>query len=307
MQFKCIACFSALLLLWHVALAEETSVPANDPLTIVLRQSLETPEIPYFLQVNCTDQKGIRSMSLFPGGAAIWNGRSQIILPPSARSDLLEALVDWGFSGFEDSYGGHERPEKSAAPARINCQIRIEIQRLEKSSVHMAGGKQSSQFLGLATALLDKAGQYKDSAITPVDMRDALNMLDTGQLLPQMLRLRFMQLPEKNSTEAGFILRISGKQLSRQVYSPGHQHSGPVAEPLNQDQFSRLISSMRTEQFDSFPTNLWSDELVEIEVEILAHKKVVLARRFMRMESAGEAPVQQRFENLLVVLRELAR
>ncbi len=118
------------------------------------------PESPYFLQVNCTDQKGIRSFELFPVAPRSGNRRSQIMLPPSARSNLLETLADRNFTGFESRYGGREQPAKSAAPARVTCRIRIEIQNLEKSSVQMTGGEQSAQLLNLAAELLDHAEQY---------------------------------------------------------------------------------------------------------------------------------------------------
>ena len=151
MQFGYLVSLCGFFLLSGVTQAEEGDLSFNDPgLAQVLQRSSEAPGSPYFLQVDCTDQRGIRSFELFPGGATIWNRRSQVMLPVSARSVMLKTLLDREFSSFEDSYGGRERPEKSAAPAKITCRVRIDIQGFEKSSVQMAGGEQSQRLLVLA-------------------------------------------------------------------------------------------------------------------------------------------------------------
>ena len=311
MQYGYLACLCALVFSWDVSQAEDGDAPhggslATDRLGAALQQASEIPGSPYLLQVNCTDRKGIRSLELFPGGASIWNRRSQIMLPPIARSTLLIRLIERGFAGFDDSYGGWEQPAKPAAPARITCRIRIEIQNLEKSSVQMAGGEQSAQLLNLAAELLDQAEPYVDSAVTPVDLRDALDKLGNGQLALHVLRLRFMELSPGDSDNPGFILRLNGGELSYQAYSPGQPPVAPTVKPLGQDQFTRLITAMQTEQLASLPTNLWSENQVELEVQVLAHKKVVLARRFSRLESTTQEPAQQRFDSLRRVLGELA-
>lgn len=312
MQFRYLFCLCAFSLVSTSSFAVKLDAPPGDPLdatrlNVVLQRASEMPESPYHLQVNCTDQKGIRSLELFPGGATIWNRRSQIMLPASARSDLLETLADRNFAGFESRYGGREQPAKSAAPARVTCRIRIEIQNLEKSSVQMAGGEQSAQLLKLAAELLDQAEPYVDSAVTPVDLQDALDKLGNGQLAPQVLSLRFMELPPRDSSNPGFILRLSGGRLSHQAYSPGQPPAALAVKPLGQDQFVQLISAMRTEQLASLPTNLWSESQMELEVQVLAHKKVVLARRFSRLESAKKDPAKQHFEKFIFELRELAQ
>lgn len=309
MQFSHLACLCGFFFFWGVSQAENLGVPSNDSdrLRITLQQASETAESPFHLEVNCTDQKGIRSLELFPGGAAVWNRRSQIMLPSAARSTLLTTLVERGFPGFENNYGGQQQPAKSAAAARVTCRIRIEIQNIVKSSLQMAGGEQSAAFLNLAAELLDQAEQFIDSAVTPVDLPDALDKLYEGQLAPQVLRLRFMESPAKGDNNPGYILRLAGGDLSHQVYAPGKPVNRSVVKPLEHAQFMRLIAVMREEQFTSLPVNLWSNEPLELEVQVLAHKKVVLARRFSRLETARQEPQQQRFNKLLRVLRELAQ
>ncbi|MDX2419049.1 MAG: hypothetical protein QNK19_16445 [Xanthomonadales bacterium] len=306
MQFGYLVCFCGFFFLSGVTQAEERELPSDDTgLARVLQHASETPASPYLLNVSCTDKKGIRSFELFPGGAAIWNRRSQITVPPSARSALLKTLAERKFFEFKDSYGGREQPAKSAAAARITCRIHIAIQDLEKTSMQMAGGEQSKRFSDLATELLDQAEHYVDSAVTPVDLQDALAMLHEGQLAPQLLHLRFVELPTSDDSEPGTILRLTSGQLWHQAYKPGGMLVEPTLEPLGNDQFIRLVAAMRTEQLVSLPANLWSEDQLELEVQVLAHKKVVLARRFTRLEADKQNPAQQRFESLLLELREL--
>lgn len=275
-------------------------------LEIVLQEASETAGSPYFLQVNCTDTKGIRSLELFPGGAAIWNRRSQITLPPSAQSLLLTTLVEQGFPALEESYGGQQQPGKSAAPVKIACRIHIEIQQMEKSTVQLAGGEQSATLLNLAAGLLDQAEEFVDSAVTPVSLQDALDKLHDGILSPKVFRLRFLELPVKGGEEPGTILRLAGGDLSIQAYSPGKLMAEPIVKTLGDSQIMRLITVMRSEELSSLPVNLWSDVTLELEVEVMKHKKVLLARRFSRLEDVTDERAQQRFEKLMLAIRELA-
>jgi len=311
MLVRHLVCFCALFLFAGDAAAGSTtgtsqiSPLASDQLAASLQKAANDPESPFYLQVNCTDQKGIRSLELFSGGAAIWNRRSQIMLSAPARSALLKTLIERGFPTFEDSYGGRERPEKTKAAARISCRIRVEIDNLRKSSVQQAGGEQSKQLTGLAAELLDQVEKFTDSALIPENLQDALDKLSEGQLAPQCLRLRFVDLPARDNNAPGSILRLIGGEISRQAYIPGQVVAEPVSESLGQEQYVKLLAGLQKAQLPSIPGNLWSDDQLEFEVQVLGFKKVVLARRFTRFDAKANEPAQQRFDALLLVLREL--
>ena len=175
-------------------MASDDDVSAPNRLATSLQHALEIPETPYHLQVNCTDNKGNRSFELFSGGVTVWNRRSQIILPETTRSKLLTTLIERDFTGFDEIYGGQERPEKSAAPARISCRVWLEIENLEKSSVQMAGGDQSAKLSDLAAELLDQVEEHTDIAVTPKDLEDALIKLADKQLAPQTTAASFCRI-----------------------------------------------------------------------------------------------------------------
>ena len=68
----------------------------------------------------------------------------------------------------------------------------------------------------------------------------------------------------------------------------------------------KLVAGLQAAQLASLPGNLWSEDQLEFEIRVLAFKKVVLARRFARFDATAQASAQQRFDALLLVLRELS-
>ena len=303
--FLCIFSFLSAVITTDEAEAYHGNSSTSEELAAALQRGAEAPESPFQLQVNCTDQKGIRSFKLFAGGVTIWSGRSQIMLPAAARSALLQTLIDQGFPEFETRYGGRERPTKTAAAARVSCRVWIRIEELQKSSVQQAGGEQSTPITKLAADLLDQVEQFAQGGVTPDDLQDALDKLSEGQLAPQVLRLRFVALPDKNDNKPGSILRLRGGNVSSQAYSPGQVIAEQIWEPLEQAQYQKLITALQAAQPASLPGNLWSDDQLEFEIQVLKHKKVVLARPFTRLDATRQGPAQQRFDTLLLVLREL--
>jgi len=276
-----------------------------EQLSAALGQALKTPGSPFHLQVNCNDQKGIRSFNLFPGGVTIWNGRSQVMVPVATQTALLKTLLEQGFPKFEAIYGGKKRPGEAAA--RITCRIGLELEPWQKSSEQRSGGDQSAQMTGLASALLDQVEAFAGAGVTPNSLQDGLDKLADGQLAPQSLRLRFLDLPTRSYVQPGTVLRLRGGKASRQTYSPGRNVGQLTWEPLDQEQFSKLVSALQAAQLDNLPGNLWSEDQLELEVQVLAFRKTILARPFTRLDRAALEPEQQRFESLLPVLRELGR
>ena len=278
--------------------------PAADAkdLETALQRGIDDPGIPFQLQVNCVDQKGNRAMEIFAGGAAIWNRRSQVMLSAGVRSALLQDLLFQGFARFERHYGGHGQPEKTAAAARMTCRIHLDIEGLQKTSVQQAGGEQSTALAGLATLLLDEVENHKESAVTPDSLQDALEKLASGRLAPQMLKLRFVSLPADDADTEGAILRIQGGKVSRQAYSPGRAIGERGWRTLDHRQYSELLETLRETRLEDLPNNLYSQDRVDFEIQVLGHKKVVIARPFAALEADSRDAGQPRFDALVRAL-----
>lgn len=279
--------------------------PSPEALTAAIQQGIDTAGSPFYLQVHCINQEGIRSLEIFPNGIAIWGGRIQISLSESSRVTLLKTLLISEFSQLKPSYGGRQRPEKSEAGFRISCRLHLKIDEMEKSSVQQADGEQSPQLNHLAAELLNQVKPLADGGVSAIDLNDGLNKLATGELAPQSFKLRFTDLSPENNTKPGSILRIAGGKISRQAYSPGSTLGAQLWTPLKQEAYQELISALQIADPVGFPVNLWSERMLELEIQVLQHKKTVLARSFSRLNANDKGPAQQRFDSLIQILRNL--
>lgn len=280
-----------------------------------LQDAAAATDYPVYMRVNCTNESGIRSFEMFPDGVAIWNQRSQILLPQKARTSLIKTLLEQDFPAFDSIYGGGPVPVKTSAPVRISCRVYIDAGGSSKESVHQVGAETHSRLVLLANDLLDQVNKYSQNAVTPRDLNDALEKLSNGTLALQTLGLRFVDLPAQPREHPGTVLRIQGGRLSRQAYAPGQAGAEPVFEAFDHQQFEKLVEILGQIRFDELPGNMWYENYVEIELEVLAHRKVILARNFTRLkpnesQSIESGPTQlrheqQRLDHLLTVLRNL--
>ena len=75
---------AALLALLCVAPAARAGAAPTDFGT-ALAHAQASPATPFSLQVECTEAEGRRTLSLYPTGALIWNGRRQARQPKAGR------------------------------------------------------------------------------------------------------------------------------------------------------------------------------------------------------------------------------
>jgi hypothetical protein len=275
-------------------------------ITASIEQARQDPVAPFQLTVNCTDQKGIRALELFASGAAIWNRKSQIRVPDSIRSALLGSLLEAGFAGFARQYGGQKKADKAeAAPLKVTCRIALQLDDLEKSSVQAAYGEQNAALLSLAATLLDQVEDLSANGVAAKNLQDGIAKLSKAELAPEALRVRMLRLPAESSKSGGFILRAESGRLSRQAYSPGESVASPVWSQFEPEQFDSMIKAINSANFDTLPINLPGSGHVEIEIQVLQHRKTVTSRPYSRIEKGALAQEQRRFNQLAASLGEL--
>lgn len=141
--------------------------------------------------------------------------------------------------------------------------------------------------------------------MTPTSLEDALGKLSTGQLAAETLHLRFVDLPGRDGAGPGSIMFIKGAEVMHRTYSPGKVNTKREPQAIGRQAFGQLVLALQDANFVDLPGNLWSESQLEVEVEVLTHRKVVLARRFTRLDSKTTEREQQGFNDLLIVLREL--
>jgi hypothetical protein len=278
---------------------------AASPLEAALKRARQSPEIPFRLGVLCSNREAVRRMEVYAGGTAVWAGRVQVALPREVRSALLDELLARRFDALRPSYGGKPAPVAPTASLRVTCRVVLAVEGVEKSSVQLAYGEQSAELAALANALLDRVQPLAARGTTARDLADGLAKIAEGTLAPELLAIRFLELPPDTPATAGSIVRLEERRLSRRDYAPGREIGAETTRELPAERVRELAATLRQAGFDGLPLNLSAESQIEVEVALLEHRKTVLARQFGRLAPAPAPDARARFEQVLSALRAL--
>lgn len=267
-----------------VVFAVENGAPAPDPVALrgAIEHQLREAEPTFRLNVDCTDDRGIRSLELYPGGAAVWGGKRQFNTSEGKRRELLTMLLDQGFTEFLPLYGAIRKADKAEAPLRVYCRIALRIDGLEKQSAQAADGRQHEPLLRLAASLLDQVQDQASTGSTVANLSEALSGLARGNIAPELLTLRLLYLPEDASTLTGEIVRIEDGRASRQSYAPGRVLSAPDYSRLDPAALAGIARTILESGFVSWPINVYGSGTTELHIAVLGHDRTVSARSFSR-------------------------
>ncbi|RPH97077.1 MAG: hypothetical protein EHM68_09630 [Lysobacterales bacterium] len=242
-----------------------------------LRSALRDSAVPLSLEVECTDERGPRSLTLYPSGVLIWNGRRQARIAAAERTALLQDLLEAGFAGFEERYGGRPVSEGTGAPVMVLCRIAVAAGGVAKSSFQDVNGERSEAFMALAAHLLDRVEALGDAGVTAESLADGLDRLAAGTLAPEALRLHLMRLPA-DEAEMGVILLVAGAAIGRRDYRPGVELGELRSEALSQETLQSLLAALAAARLPELPARLPAPDVYRLQVRVLQHEVSVEAR-----------------------------
>ena len=270
--------------------AVEDAGPPAAEFRAALQSALAVAEPEYRLDVFCTTQTSKRSLIVFPSGVGIWDRTVEIAVPNQTRMALLQALKTSDFAAMKRQYGGKKKPgaKTKSGALRVRCSVTADIGGASKQSMQLIDGDQSAHLEGLATALLDMAEPLAPDGTSATDLSDGLQKLATGALKPESLKLRFVRLPQ-NKAEDGFIFGIRDGLISRQDYAPGRKIGDITSNRAQAENIETITRALLEAQIASLPVNLQAGDHFELEVDVLDHRKTVIARRFQRKAAASGA------------------
>lgn len=300
----------SLVLLLFAAFACGTGATATAPPSAsAVRAAIEAARdegVSFHLLAQCIDEKGNRSLEVFPSGVAVWNGSLQVTVAPPLRRALLDNLLAGGFPAMKASYGGKRPPppgsgDDAAAALQVRCRLSFESGGVDKTSIQQAQGEQSPALTALIASLLDHVQPLAKQGVGAEDLADGLALLARGELAPETFTMRFVRLPPKGAP--GAIVRVERGSVVRQRYAPGRTFDEATSEELDGERFAALLAAVRSADLASMPANLWSEDQLEVEVRVLDHEAIVLARSFARLNAGDGGDAQQRFDALVGFLR----
>jgi len=277
-----------------ILLSAQLPAAAGDALDRSILDALDDPGVPFRLEVYCLNGQSRRSLAVFRGAVAVWNGEQQVRLGIQDRRVLLGLLLDSGFADFEARYGEQSKADKQEAPLRVSCRISLTISGNEKTSVQLLEGVQSNDLLGLAGALLDRIEPLAAQGISATSLEDALAKLADGVLAPEVLELRLLRLVENR--EEGSILRIRGGDISQQSYTPGKKVGDVESGPIDACSIKLVSASLEDAAVWDLPRNLRYSGTTELDITVLGFRQNVQARSTFR---SADADTQARFERLI--------
>jgi hypothetical protein len=243
----------------------------------VLRSALRDSAVSLSLEVECTDERGPRSLTLYPSGVLIWGGQRQARIGAAERTALLQDLLEAEFAGFEARYGGRPVTEETGAPVMVLCRIAVAAGGVAKSSFQDVNGERSAPFMALAAQLLDRVEALGAEGVTADSLADGLDQLAAGTLAPEALRLHLMRLPA-DEAEMGVILLVAGAAIGRRDYRPGVELGELRSEALSQETLQSLLAALAAARLPGLPARLPAPDVYRLEVRVLQHAVSVEAR-----------------------------
>ncbi len=301
--------FLLLILLCGAAHASTGGDAGKAPTATDLGQAIEQArtqaDIPFTLEVHCTDKQARRALRIYPDGVATWNHELQLRPSRALRAELLGLLLQYDFPSFAESYGETGESDLMDGALRVSCRVFLAIDGLRKSSVQFYDGPQEAKLLGLAGALLDRLQPLTAAGTRVRSLADGIAKLASGKLDPQLMTLRYVVLPRRGG-QPGSIVRVGDGRLSRQGYAPGREIGDISEAPMPACRIHQLLSILEAADIPGLPLNLWFEDRIQLEVAVLNHRKTIVARPFARLKASRSSPAQQRFAALLGKLDALA-
>lgn len=292
------------IVIWALLLASSLGLEASESKTnfeVALRAAAIDPAVEFSLEVRCTDRKGPRLMTLYPSGVMIWNGRRQARLDEQQRKGLAKALVDAGFAGFEDHYGGKPAVLKTGAPLSILCSIGVTAAGQEKYSYQDLNGERSSIFMSLASTLLDQVEKLGEMGKSAESLADGLDKLSDGRLAPEAFEMLLLRLSDQDAN-ASVILEAKGGRLSRQPYRPGDEMGEKQTRALTQAWLLEAIEAVRAADLLSMPSAMPANNRYRLELSVLENRVSVQARPSHFDFSTDTVQAGQKLESLAETL-----
>jgi hypothetical protein len=256
-------------------------------------------ERPFRILVERLEEQGSRSVTVYSDGVGFWKNARQFQVTPAALDAIRAALDESGFRTMPDMLGQGRK--------RLRSRVSVASPSLTKEVVQLLTGEQSTAFDKLTAAIVDVTEPLAKEGVSPTSLADGLAKVASGELAPAALGLVVQRQPELTQPQGpGWLLSIDYGEGSLQE-SLDRKRGEPRSLDLPADGVRRLAASLRDSGFAAWPSNLYSQEYVQIIVSVMRWRKVVEARAFTRLTPKTRPAEQKQLDELLVALEAWRR
>ncbi len=267
------------------------------------------------IEVGCLDAGEFRMLEVYANGVVLWDQESQITFDEAPLREALELFRRHEFATMELFYGGKGDPAPregaGASAKKVLCRVQLDLAGgVSKAAVQLFGGRQHPPLFEMAHELLDLAREPAASGVRAASLSDGLRKVASGELAPEALLLvlhRKTDEPDPITAETGWLVTVHGRQARGRSYGAAGGLGDELVLELAPEELARLLGSLAAETPEELPTNLWSEEYMDVTMRVLSYHHNVQAREFARMTPFTHGEKQEQFDRIAVELKLLAQ
>jgi len=232
---------------------------------------------------------------VYGDGVGILDDRLQFRVDEENLKRALAALDAARFQGMPDAFGSGKKWLVRRVSLKSGGKAKQVVQILE--------GEQSGELKALTDTIFDILEPWAVTGKTAASLDDGLKKIASGELAPETLHL-LVHLKPKSPTAArpGFLFQVEDGAATTQTYGSSGYGDG-VTVPLTPEQLKELTSILTAADVEKLPANLYAEEYSEVVVQVLNHRKSLLARQFAGLKPETHGEKQLRFDRLFESLR----
>ncbi len=237
---------------------------------------------------------------IFGSGVGIWKRKRQFHLSNSEVLDILRLLVKAQFGSMPDRFGEDEDDEHHEGP-RLKGRLAVHAGAADKSSLQLVDGEQSKAFSRLVEKILAICEVPARRGVSAASMTDALHLLASGTLAPEVLEATFQRRLTRGTGEAapGWILRLVGREVSDEPVEASRAAAAPAARlELTEKEFRELAGLLASAEPSTMPQSLYAPGYTDLRIEILGYSRAIAGRKFPGMSPGTHGERQAAFDRI---------
>ncbi len=132
-------------------------------------------------------------------------------------------------------------------------------------------------------------------------MADALRLLASGRLSPEVLEVTVQRRPDPKSagdSDGGWVLRLGGLRASDERIDPRKTPAPARALALSEREFHELAVLLADAQPWAVPQSLYAASYTDLAIEILGYSRTITGRRFLGMTPETHGDKQKAFDRV---------
>jgi hypothetical protein len=287
----------------------EKSFPADDRITSALEERIEGKAGLEDVQVDVFWSRGGKATTarIFGDGVGIWQREAQFQLSKARVLDILRGIQGARLGSMPDQFGEGEEGRKNEGP-RLKGRLVVRAGAARKSTLQLVDGEQSERFSRLVEKILEICRGPARKGIGAASMTDALRLLASGTLSPEVLEVAFQRRPDpkdRGGSEQNWTLRLEGLHATEEQFDPGKPPATARTLALSAGEFHELVTLLSETEPSTLPQSLYAASYTDFTIEIFRYSRTITGRRFLGMTAETHGEKQEAFDRITAALLTL--